>query len=183
MTDDATARPEDADHEYTLDEIVPLPAVCARCGREFVGPEAIMAPSLDCCQCFYCGGHGGRLVPHPDHPGVVDAATRRALRVRLNGPDARPDRLADAALDARRRAAASTRLFRVGVTTDRWEYAPVADGAKAPRAWVPLFAVLPGESLTSVRNQCKAALGPDPARALDADGRFAEPPRQGSLFD
>jgi predicted Zn-ribbon and HTH transcriptional regulator len=59
--------------EYTLAELVPIPAKCAKCKRNWLGRDAIRAPSLDNCRCFYCGG---QLKPHPKFP-VVDAKTKR----------------------------------------------------------------------------------------------------------
>lgn len=38
----------------------PIPAGCAKCNYRWIGPDAIRAPSLENCSCFYCGG---RLVP------------------------------------------------------------------------------------------------------------------------
>jgi hypothetical protein len=62
---------------YELDEIVPIPAKCPRCKREFLGRDAIRSPSLDNVCCFYCGpNRSQRLIPHPDYP-VVDAKTKR----------------------------------------------------------------------------------------------------------
>jgi len=63
--------------EYDLADLVPLPAICPRCRRAFVGREAILAPSLANVCCFWCGpSRAIRLQPHPDYPGVVDARTR-----------------------------------------------------------------------------------------------------------
>lgn len=64
---------------FTRDEIVPLPAKCAKCKRDWLGRDAIRAPSLLNCRCFLCGGH---LKPHPDYPGVVDALTIRLTKPR-----------------------------------------------------------------------------------------------------
>ena len=61
---------------FASDEIVPIPARCKR-GHDWVGPDAIRAPSLHNCRCFWCGAE---LRPHPDHPPVVDALTRRRRR-------------------------------------------------------------------------------------------------------
>ena len=82
---------ETEDYEYARDEIVPLPAKCGKCGRNWVGRDAIRAPSLRQCRCFYCGG---KLLPHPLHPGVVDAETRRAMA--QFGPLFTPELVADA---------------------------------------------------------------------------------------
>jgi hypothetical protein len=68
---------EDEGEEFTREELVPLPAKCSKCRRVFVGRDAIRAPSLDNCSCFYCWG---KLKPHPDYPDVVDAATLRRRR-------------------------------------------------------------------------------------------------------
>lgn len=38
----------------------PIPAKCAKCNYQWAGRDAIRAPSLKNCSCFYCGG---RLVP------------------------------------------------------------------------------------------------------------------------
>lgn len=40
----------------------PIPAVCAnrRCGFHWCGRDAIRAPSLEMCRCFWCGS---KLVP------------------------------------------------------------------------------------------------------------------------
>lgn len=65
---------DDDGDEFTVEEIVPLPAKCSKCGRVFVGRDAIRAPSLENCSCWYCWG---KLKPHPDYPGVVDAMTLR----------------------------------------------------------------------------------------------------------
>lgn len=89
---------ERAPEVYTAAEIVPIPARCEKCGYDWIdgiktvsrqimklfplradpGPimcrDAIRAPSLRGCRCFWCGG---RLLPHPDHPPVIDAETAR----------------------------------------------------------------------------------------------------------
>ena len=77
--------------EYTEEEIVPIPAICPRCKREFVGVAAIRAPSLDNCACFYCGpNRASMLKPHPDYPDFVDAKTRRE-NVENHGSQTRPE--------------------------------------------------------------------------------------------
>lgn len=65
---------EDGGEEFTLAELVPLPAKCSKCRRTFVGRDAIRAPTLANCSCWYCWG---KLVPHPGYPDVVDAITVR----------------------------------------------------------------------------------------------------------
>ena len=65
----------DEGENYTLEEIVPIPAQCPRCKYSWVGRDAIRAPSLANCGCFWCGSL--RLIPHPDYPPVVDAVTAR----------------------------------------------------------------------------------------------------------
>lgn len=69
---------EDQGHDdYELSELVPIPAKCPRCKREFLGRDAIKAPSLDRVCCFYCGPNRSvHLIPHPDFP-VIDAASLR----------------------------------------------------------------------------------------------------------
>lgn len=93
----------DAPQVYTEAELVPIPARCAKCGYDWVdgvktpsrqlvrlfplardlGPvvcrDAIRAPSLRQCRCFWCGGE---LRPHPDHPPVIDAETARGTHQR-----------------------------------------------------------------------------------------------------
>jgi hypothetical protein len=64
----------DEEEEYSLAELVPIPAKCSKCKRVFLGRDAIRAPSLACCSCFYCHG---KLIPHPDHKDFEDAQTRR----------------------------------------------------------------------------------------------------------
>lgn len=67
--------------EYTLEELVAIPAYCPRCKRSFLGRDAIRAPSLDNCGCFYCGSvKHVRLVLHPEHKGFIDAKTRREMK-------------------------------------------------------------------------------------------------------
>lgn len=39
----------------------PIPAKCRKCGYNWVGRDAIVSPSLDCCRCFWCDGE---LRPH-----------------------------------------------------------------------------------------------------------------------
>lgn len=58
---------------FTEAEIVPIPAICKR-GHNWTGRDAIRAPSLRNCLCFWCGTP---LRPHPEFPPVVDALTRR----------------------------------------------------------------------------------------------------------
>lgn len=71
----------DEGEEFTLAELIPIPAKCSKCRRVFVGRDAIRAPSLDNCSCWYCWG---KLVPHPDYPDVEDAMTiRRRKQGRL----------------------------------------------------------------------------------------------------
>lgn len=65
------------DHEYAIAELVRLPAKCSKCNRAFVGRDAIRAPSLRQCCCFWCHGP---LVPHPDYPGVIDSETLRSQK-------------------------------------------------------------------------------------------------------
>lgn len=60
---------------YDLAEIVPIPAKCTGCGFDWVGRDAIRAPSLDNCSCAWCWN---TLRPHPNYPPVVDAVTARA---------------------------------------------------------------------------------------------------------
>lgn len=63
---------------FTRDEIVPIPAQCkGKHNHPWVGVDAINAPSLRGCVCFWCGAE---LRPHPDYPPVVDALTRRLQR-------------------------------------------------------------------------------------------------------
>jgi predicted Zn-ribbon and HTH transcriptional regulator len=62
--------------EYDLSEIVPIPAKCTKCKRNWTGKDAIRAPSLKICRCFYCDGE---LIPHPAFPPVIDAETRRKM--------------------------------------------------------------------------------------------------------
>ena len=90
---------------YTAEEIVPIPAKCVnpRCGYDWVdgvresspqllrlwphlrgdpprpNRDAIRAPSLRGCRCFWCGG---ALIPHPDYPPVIDAETARTTHQR-----------------------------------------------------------------------------------------------------
>lgn len=54
-----------------------IPAKCGKCGRGFLGRDAIRAPSIDCCRCWRCHG---RLVLHPNYPDHKDARTRRRLK-------------------------------------------------------------------------------------------------------
>jgi hypothetical protein len=63
--------------EYSAEELVPLPAICPsrKCRAEYVGAEAVLAPSLDNARCFYCGS---ALRPHGGYPDVVGAKERRA---------------------------------------------------------------------------------------------------------
>lgn len=63
------------EEEFTLAELVPIPAKCSKCKRVFLGKDAIRAPSLDNCCCWYCWG---KLVLHPS-AGVdfEDAITKR----------------------------------------------------------------------------------------------------------
>jgi hypothetical protein len=35
----------------------PIPACCLKCKRRFEGRDAIGAPTLEMCRCFYCGGN------------------------------------------------------------------------------------------------------------------------------
>lgn len=65
---------EDIGEEFGLDEIVPLPAKCSKCKRNWIGKDAIRAPHLDIARCFYCGG---QLVAHPKEPPVESAFDRR----------------------------------------------------------------------------------------------------------
>jgi hypothetical protein len=67
------------EEEYTVEEVTEaaIPAKCPKCKRNFIGKNAIRAPALDCCCCWYCKT---RLVPHPDYPGFVDARTRRRMK-------------------------------------------------------------------------------------------------------
>lgn len=58
---------------FAESEIVPIPARCTR-GHAWIGRDAIRAPSLRNCCCFWCGAP---LRPHSDYPPVVDALTRR----------------------------------------------------------------------------------------------------------
>jgi hypothetical protein len=63
---------------YTSDEIVPIPAQCKGPHKHnWTGRDAIRAPSLGNCCCFWCGAP---LRPHPDYPAVIDAATRRRMQ-------------------------------------------------------------------------------------------------------
>lgn len=68
----------DEAESYTIDEIVPIPAICTgRLRHEWVpgGPNGpIRAPSLRGCLCGWCGK---TLKPHPDWPPVEDAETKR----------------------------------------------------------------------------------------------------------
>lgn len=66
----------DGAQSFTRDEIVPIPAQCKKCKRDWVGRDAIRAPSLHNCRCFLCGGE---FRPHPDYPPVIDALTRRRM--------------------------------------------------------------------------------------------------------
>lgn len=63
---------------FTEAEIVPIPAKCPKCKFDWVKRDAIRAPSLMNCRCFWCGS---RLIRHPSYPRVVDALTRRRQRV------------------------------------------------------------------------------------------------------
>lgn len=55
--------------EYTVEYVTKnaIPAKCVKCGRDWVGRDAIRSPSLACCGCW-CGG---KLIPHPDHVGQI----------------------------------------------------------------------------------------------------------------
>lgn len=66
--------PDEEGEEYAASELIPLPAKCGKCKRVFIGADAILAPSLKTCRCFWCHGH---LKPHPDFEQVVDAETMR----------------------------------------------------------------------------------------------------------
>lgn len=50
---------------FTEAEIVPIPAKCPKCKFDWVKRDAIRAPSLMNCRCFWCGS---RLIRHPSYP-------------------------------------------------------------------------------------------------------------------
>jgi len=89
-TDRGLTGEHDAGEEYALDELVPLPAKCRKCGRNWTGRDVITAPPLDNCACYHCGGP---LDPHPDFPGVVSAKERRR-RLKALADEMRPAALA-----------------------------------------------------------------------------------------
>ncbi len=49
-------------YDETQKPLYPIPAYCQKCGHEFLGREAITAPSLQNCICFWCSSGQLRLL-------------------------------------------------------------------------------------------------------------------------
>ena len=61
--------------------LYPLAAQCRRCGHEFIGREAIKAPSLQNCMCFWCHSGKLRLLPRYPSPVPVTSPTQVMMQI------------------------------------------------------------------------------------------------------